>query len=317
MDFQTKFSILIPTRNRPKELSVLLDSICESNVSPNQIVIVASGKDVLPDISKYLNKLNINYLYSDIQGQVNQKKLGLKQISPENEWVVFLDDDVTICPDTFSSAFKTITTIEERDPANIVGVGFKLTSTSRVSDASKVSKFFAKLFFLHSEELGAVLRSGQATNYQDSDFPIFTQWLNGVSMWRHNRSLNYLTLNLDTKYAACEDLIFSYRESKSGKLLFSPKSIVNFQDSTLTNYEDLEVIRSAAYNRLLFVLSHEELSKWLCAWSQVGRNIYAMITNQRHTIAYSRQLLKLSTDIFLSCLWPKLLENFSQAIRVK
>ena len=309
---QPQVALLIPTRNRPKKVTKLLDSVCKSYFCPQQIVIVASGKDILPEISTYKSKLNITYVFSEVAGQVNQKKLGLEVIEPEIGWVAFLDDDVIVCPETFSSAFETIDSLEPIQRSQISGVGFRISSTSRVNKWGKLSKFIARVFLLYSDKLGVVLRSGQATSYQESEKPIYTQWLNGVSMWRRDISLHYLYMELNSSYAACEDLIFSYQESKSGHLMFLPNSKVYFQDSDLTNFEDIGVLRSAAYNRFSFVLSHKELSKWLCAWSQIGRSIYAINTARNRGVRNLRLLFRLNIEIFLACLQPDLLKNFQK-----
>ena len=312
MILQPQVALLIPTRNRPEKVTKLLDSVCNSFVCPQQIVIVASGEDILPAISTYKNKLNITYVFSEVAGQVNQKKLGLEVIEHEIDWVAFLDDDVIVCPETFSSAFETIESLESIQQSQISGVGFRISSTSRVNRWGKLSKLIAKVFLLYSDELGVVLRSGQATSYQESEKPIYTQWLNGVSMWRREISLHYLYMELNSGYAACEDLIFSYQESKGGNLIFLPNSKVYFQDSELTDFDNIGVLRSASYNRFSFVLSHKELSKWLCAWSQIGRSIYAIKTARNRGVRNFRLLFRLNIEIFLACLQPDLLKKFSE-----
>lgn len=175
---------------------------------------------------------------------------------------------------------------------------------------SKLSKLIANVFLLHSDEMGVVLRSGHATSYQESEKPIYTKWLNGVSMWRRDVGLHYLNMESNSSYAACEDLIFSYQESKGGNLIFLPNSKVFFQDSELTNFDDIDVLRIAAYNRFSFVLSHKELSKWLCAWSQIGRSIYATKSAHNRGVRKLRLLFRLNIEIFLACLQPDLLKKF-------
>jgi len=309
---QPQVALLIPTRNRPEKVTKLLDSVCKSYFCPQQIVIVASGADILPEISNYNNKLNITYVFSEVAGQVNQKKLGLKVIEPEIDWVTFLDDDVIVCPEMFSSAFDTIERLEPIQQSQISGVGFRISSTSRVNKWSKFSKLIAKAFLLYSDESGVVLRSGQAISYQESEKPIYTQWLNGVSMWRRDVSMHYLHMELNSSYAACEDLIFSYQESKGKNLLFLPNSKVYFQDPDLTSFDDIGVLRSAAYNRFSFVLSHKELSKWLCAWSQIGRSLYAIKSARNRGVGNLRLLFRLNIEIFAACLQPDLLKKFSE-----
>jgi glycosyltransferase involved in cell wall biosynthesis len=304
------FAILIPTRNRPEKVKKLLESISLSKAAPQQIVIVASGNDISWVVAPFQEQLPITYILSKKGGQVNQKKLGLSNIHPEIQWVAFLDDDVLVQNDTFDSAFVNIESLEKARGERILGVGFGITPTSRAISASGLEKILGYLFLLYKKKPGHVLSSGHATSYQESDQPAFTEWLNGVSMWRRESSVNYSLIDINPKYAACEDLIFSYPESKLGKLLFLPQSRVTYQDLETTNFENIQVIESAAFNRMFFVLSNSELSKWKCAWSQVGRGLYAIAVKDENGSRNLKLQLTLIIRMFRVCVQPSLLGKY-------
>ncbi len=304
------FAILIPTRNRPEKVMKLLESISSSKVVPQQIVVVASGTDISGEISPFRKKLPITYVFSKEGGQVNQKKLGLSNIHPEIEWVAFLDDDVLVQSDTFESAFKSIVSLERAHGERIVGVGLGITPTSRAISARSLMRKAGYFFLLYKKKPGIVLSSGHATSYQECARPTFTEWLNGVSMWRREISLRYCSIGINPKYAACEDLIFSYPESRLGKLLFLPHSRVTYQDFETTNFENIEVIESAAFNRMFFVLSNSELSKWKCLWSQVGRCLYALAVKDANGSRNLKFHSTLILRLFRICVQPSLLEKY-------
>jgi glycosyltransferase involved in cell wall biosynthesis len=310
MSQSADFAILIPTRNRPEKVKKLLESIFSSKAAPQQILIVASGDDISQEISSFQEKLPITYILSKRGGQVNQKKLGLSNIHPDIQWVAFLDDDVLVLSDTFDSAFEKIDLFEKARGEQILGIGFGITSTSRARSAHGLVKVFGYLFLLYKKKPGHVLSSGHATSYQESDQPAFTEWLNGVSMWRRESSVNYSLIDINPKYAACEDLIFSYPESKLGKLLFLPQSRVTYQDFEITNFENFQVIESGAFNRMFFVLSNSELSKWKCAWSQVGRCLYAIAVKDENNSRNLKSHLTLIFRMFRVCVQPSLLGKY-------
>jgi glycosyltransferase involved in cell wall biosynthesis len=103
-----EFCILIPTRNRRREVEILLKSILGSTIMPSQIIISSSGEDIGNTIQRYSDALEITYIHSEVAGQINQKKLGLSLLSRRIKWVVFLDDDLVVMPDTFENAFSQI-----------------------------------------------------------------------------------------------------------------------------------------------------------------------------------------------------------------
>ena len=62
-----------------------------------------------------------------------------------------------------------------------------------------------------SEKPGQVLKSGFNTSINNVTENIEVQWLNGGSgVWRQNILLNNTSQEINTRWAAYEDLIFSY-----------------------------------------------------------------------------------------------------------
>jgi glycosyltransferase involved in cell wall biosynthesis len=90
------FSILIATKNRPKELTLLLDSITKLTILPSKLVIVFADTDISKIVSDYKSKLNIELIRSEITSQIFQKSEGIKALKSNDGWVLFLDDDVLI-----------------------------------------------------------------------------------------------------------------------------------------------------------------------------------------------------------------------------
>lgn len=311
------FAILIPTRNRPDKVIKLLSSISQSELLPQQVIIVASGGDIYQDIARFEEKLPITYLYSEMQGQIAQKKIGIESIMPTIEWVVFVDDDLLLTKSTMTAAFQTLENLEVGEQNKVLGIGLAINSTSRISKSTKYAKFFGKIFCLYDKRPGIVLPSGQTTGYLNSDVPTFTDWLNGVSVWRSEACRRYLDIKINSKYAACEDLIFSYKQSRTGKLIFSPNARVYFQDDDLTDFDDFQTIESAAHNRMYFVISNKEFNKWLCLWSQLGRSLYAMRHVGPKTFRQTKLHLVLLLRLFTVCVKPDLLKKYMKFTEVQ
>lgn len=311
------FVILIPTRNRPSHIRKLLNSLLLSSLNPSQIIIVASGEDISGIIKEFETKLPITYVHTLVIGQVNQKKIGLKLVIEKCSWVVFLDDDLVVAANTFETAFSTLNEQMVLQSKPILGVGLNIGSTTRIKKVAWVGRTLGKFFLLDSNSPGAILKSGQAVNYLDEPKSISTQWLNGASMWQKNSVFEYSNHAISSKYAAYEDVRFSYSQSKKGQLIYSPNSVVKFQDNILTDYEAKSVYESAAYIRMSFTLDNPELSPILCTWSQIGRSIFAVKQKGFSDFNYLFFLSQINLRLFLVSIKLKRIQTLLDKISSK
>ena len=291
------FAILIPTRNRPKELSILLRSIQKSTRLPKQVVVVASGQNVAHILDEFSKSLEITYLHTEVTGQIAQKRLGVELVSREVEWCLFLDDDLILGESAIDLALSVARSYKKRD---IIGIGLSLPPSSRSLNAPKLNKKLLKLLKLSSSQPGIVLGSGHATSYLQETSVTETQWLNGASMWKLEHAKNYGIGLPSTPYAACEDLIFSYPLSKRGTLIYVPESKLRFQESQLSDFDSLEVLRAASYWRYYFISNHKELSFVWFSFSQIVRSLYAIRKAKNKRLGFSLDLLRLHVNLVRS-----------------
>lgn len=273
-DISREVGVLIPTRNRPEKVRKLLDSLAASSIKPVQVVIVSSGLDISNVILEYEKVLRVDYLHSEISGQVNQKKIGCNLLHANLDWVIFLDDDLVLAPTCIESALNGADIFQKESGSRVSGIGLALPSTTRDSGESNVIKLAGKFFGVSNSKPGAVHKNGHAASYLDCQVITPTQWLNGASMWRRNLVDNYGLDLISTNYAACEDLLFSFPISLREKLIFVPNARVNFQDIELTNFEKFSVFKSAALWRLYFVSTNPGFSVPYFLFTQIGRNLF-------------------------------------------
>lgn len=292
----TLVGVVIPTRNRPNEIAKLLSSLSLSEIPISVVVVVASGIDIEGVVDQFRDRINLIYVYSSEVGQVRQKAVGIGLLPADTEWCVFTDDDLLFNPGTIKEAISAALSFGEE----VLGVGFSLPSQSRTKNLSKVGLIFGRVFGLYGFVPGSVLKSGQGVNYLSSTRTHEVEWLNGVSMWRYPEVLHYVREVPSSDYAACEDLFFSYAQRKKGKLIFCPTAKVQYQESELTNPENLNVFISAAYWRLVFVMRNNELSIWAFFFSQIARTLYASFKGGRKRHRYFVAYLGLIFDYILS-----------------
>jgi glycosyltransferase involved in cell wall biosynthesis len=253
----SKIDIVIATKDRPNYLNILLKSLVDSSEQISQIIIVSSGVTVDYIIKNYSKVLNINYIKSTISNQSYQKKLGVDSLTPNDNWVLFLDDDVIVPPSTINLLVSKY--LNNQTYENVSGFGLALSKNS-----SKSFPFLLRIFLsfvgLYSSKPGKILRSGHAQEYRNSFREVKTQWLNGLSIWENEVAKSYHPINTEESYSAYEDVNFSYRVSKEHVLLFVPELIVFDQNPEASVRLSCAQYEAGYRMRYQFVSMHEELS---------------------------------------------------------
>jgi GT2 family glycosyltransferase len=292
----SKIAVLIPTRNRPEKIAKLLDSLRSSTIKPNQIIVVASGADIKNHLKPFEDIFEITYQYTQIVGQIAQKRIGISLINEENNWCLFLDDDLTVDRRAIEFALEAV---NSRFAPGVVGVGLSLPSTSRAQNASRITVRMGSLFGIHTNIPGKVLRNGHATSYLHLGEIVTTEWLNGASMWRKSVVDTYGLGIPSTRYAACEDLIFSYPLRKKGELIYAPKAKLHFQDVELSDFDSQFVFESASYWRYYFVCQNG-LSRISFFYSQFGRIIYIVLKTRNKKLSTFSKFIQTQTPLLKS-----------------
>lgn len=297
-----KYSVLIATRNRPQKLGITLRSLVDSNIKPEQVIVVSSGDQIVDVINEYKKEIAITHLHIEGKGQIRQKMEGVKLILPTADWVAFLDDDVTLEPTAISNIFTTILNHEEN--SRLLGVGFS-ERNAPINSQGRLVEIVHTIFGISTTRKGVVLSNGQGNNYMNSDVLLETSWLNGASMWRKDVAKSYEIPFLAASYSACEDLIFSYQQSKKGLLIVDPTSQFTFQERAETPHGNLDFFSSSTYWRMYFVLTNSELSISAFLWAQIGRTIWFILSSHgslREKLELSYSAFKILLDVYLLAL---------------
>jgi len=295
------FAVLIATRNRPEQLNTLLISLRGSAKRINQVTIVSSGIDVSGVINSHQTFIPINHFHSKISGQIAQKIKGIELIPSNTEWVMFLDDDVIVSEYSIDRLIDNYLT--NPDYKDVAGFGLNLNNIE-LRRPKALANLFLKIVGLYSGTPGAVLKSGHAEKYLGSTGAIYTQWLNGLSVWRYDQLKNYNPKFSRIDYAAYEDVFFSYRISKQHKLLFT--NDVQAYSQTFEKFSSLSAqqFKAAAYMRFLFVAENQELSKFLMLFAQIFRTLDFIISGDQRLSILKRSTysLRIYIDLLFSTL---------------
>lgn len=286
-------AVLIASRNRPDMLINLLKSIDENRCLPGQVVLISSG-----DFPQILNnktwRFELVHQHVDFSGQVLQKTFGLDFVSKKINWVLFLDDDVILDKDFFAKL-----SFENHDSSVL---GFALNH-----NIVYPKNFIIRLFnWMYAKKRGGLSRSGHPLNYIGSDSNIEIKWANGLSIWSTS-IINLYKLNPPSKtYGAYEDVIFSYRVSKYGKIIFLHDIFVYSQERNAL-YITLENYISSVYMRYYFVKSNREFSLSQLIVEEFFRAINFMVFGDK-SVSFHRRSIRVFAvfiDLFVIIILKK------------
>lgn len=206
--------VIVCTRNRPEDIARLLESLSAQGWMPRVMFVDSSDGDETMDlVQAWLTGAPNRGAYCRSEpGLARQRMAGVLGLSSDTRIVHFIDDDVVL----EAGYFSAIETAFAND--QVVGVqGLVIDAPPhRVSGA-------AAFFLLDSRREGIVLTSGMNIVVYDATAVREVEWLSGCCMSYRRHVLE--SLSFDTRmtgYSLGEDLDFSYRVGKSGRLLVAP-----------------------------------------------------------------------------------------------
>ena len=247
-------AIIIPTKDRPKEVNRLLKSICELDCRVGRIIVVASGQDINDLVMTYSEKLNVEYYFSE-PGQIKQRNLGISVLDNSTKLVATMDDDVFFYKNAVSEMIHFWNSVE----IETAGVGFNIVNQKRHKH-----NWLRGLLGISVPEPGRVLKSGNSTSICNVKENIRSEWLNGGgTVWRQQIILKYHHAEIKSNWAVCEDLIYSYPKSRKYPLYVCHNSKIHIEDVEMpTKKVDLHRYRgkNTFLWTLYFVLLNKELS---------------------------------------------------------
>lgn len=202
-------NLIVPTKDRPDRVRQLLTCMAAQTVPPSRIIIVDGAQDpkltVESVATEFQDRLNITYAQCSPPGQIRQRAKGLELLDPSVPLVGFFDDDIVIEPD----GFKTILGFWNQAPPETGGISFNL------ANIPGHRRSLLRSFLGMSGQPGQVLPSGYNVSVANVENDIKTQWLpGGCTLWRQSVVREFPQTEINTSWAAGEDVRFSYPISK-------------------------------------------------------------------------------------------------------
>ena len=153
-------TVVIPTRNRVRELKDCLTSVLSQSHLPDEVIIVDSSennhtRELVEEMKKDM-KISLKYIFTS-PGLVHQKKVGVE--NSKGEIIFFLDDDVILDKDFV----KEIMRVFQAHYPNIGGVMGNNLNARRIPRWS-LRYLIRQIFFLNNSGNGKFRLSGFQTS---------------------------------------------------------------------------------------------------------------------------------------------------------
>ena len=280
-------AFIIPTRDRPKKIRNLLDSLAQQSIACSRVIIVDGGKSVEELVIDYRDVLPVEYYRCTPPAQIRQRSMGIAKLDGRTRLVGFLDDDLVMEQDALQKMIEFWNHVEP----DTAGVGFNIVN----SPPLPCSRLLC-LLLMTSPVKGRVLPSGRNTAISNLTTDIRTQWLGGgYTVWKREILEQFPQENLDTRWATGEDLRFSYPIHKRYPLFVCAGAKVRHEhiydqapNENIYRYRGRKESLAVCH----FVESHREFSRIACLWMLTGtafaRLVYGWARFLPEKLGYAR-----------------------------
>ncbi len=278
-------ALIIPTKDRPDKLKVLLESLAQQTEPCGRVIVVDSGESVRDLVMGFSDRLPVEYHICRRRGQIPQRNIGISLLDEKTSLVGSLDDDIVLEPFSLEAMIEFWNTCR-REPA---AVAFNIVNNPK----HRYSALKALLNMSTPEE-GRVLKSGYNTAFGNVDRDLEIQWVyGGATVWQHEVLKKYPQHEIASRWATCEDMIYSYPIGKKMPLYVCARAKVR-HEHVVPSRKDLYATyrgRNAVLWRLYFIQLNSELSALLFFLSQMVtiplRLIHGQLFWNSHEVKYA------------------------------
>lgn len=221
----SRVSVVIPTRDRPAHLRRCLDSLAQQTARPLEVIIVDDGHGSREELAPLCEQLTLPLVYiaKDTPGTCGSRNAGARLA--RGDFVLFLDDDVVLDP----GYIEAVEAVFASDRAGeVLGVGGSMIEPVRAASlfARVLFRTLRVAFLIESPRAGRVLPSGFRTHLKSTKTERDVEILS-TSNSCYRRSVFESVLfdpayERSSGYAFGEDVDFSYRVSRRGRLRVIP-----------------------------------------------------------------------------------------------
>ncbi len=217
--FTNKTSLIIPTKNRSSKIIQLINRLNILNLNFNDLLIIDSSDEFhSKSIISECETRNIKY-FKTKSSTSYQRNFGMSKMK-QNEFVMFMDDDVILFDDTFKKMNECIEKFG--NDKNFAGFGFNQIEKQKGMFLEKVKSLqIFKYLNIYPSSPGKVARSGWQSKILNLKNDVVGDWVftticvykfEDIKKFKFNETLG--------EYSYLEDLDFSLNLMNTKKKIY-------------------------------------------------------------------------------------------------
>lgn len=248
-----KFAIIIPTLHRPSDIKTTLASIFAGSVYPQQVIVVdqSNDGDTKKIVQEFRDHSLIEYHHLHITSLTHARNFGIQKLQSDIEYVLFLDDDVTLDKECLS---ELVSYVEDNDVQ--WGV-LNISSPDRYIDVVKKTGFVLLTWSLHTQKQFVTCGWFNAMFLEQPTKATPVDRCSGCAMF-FRRSVfdqGFVFAEQLQKYAFMEDVFFSYAVHKKypQSLHYIPNAKIIHHESVARSIPVRAKVMQNIVHRFLFV----------------------------------------------------------------
>ncbi len=293
------FSLVIATFERPDDLRITLDGVLAQRRQPSEIIIVDSSRDERTKAlcAAYSGSIPLRYIFSDARSAAKQRNQGSELVSPDSRVIGFMDDDITLYPETCSQVLGVF----DRDAEGKVGgISVRIDDIHRPAP-SGLTRLYLRIQagFSHPTYGGRLFGPGinclptYDEETEENGTLIRADWLNsGCVFYRREPFLREMFPAFDG-YSFMEDVHCSARIGKTHRLYFHKTATCGHREGTNSLKRDyLGIARQRIRNQRIVARDVQKLGGLSLAWKFLLHRVFSTIAILRGRETGWQQSLK-------------------------
>lgn len=247
--YKHQIALIVPTKDRPGDLSNLLDSVKTQTRKPDQLIIVDGGNQTVEKLVSDFGVITAQYLRVYPPGLTKQRNAGVGALNADITLVGFLDDDLVLEKD----AVEQMLEYWESASPEVGGSSFNLYYDVAPNFPNRFKILFQKIFATGGEK-GTILKSGCNIILSPVFDDTYVEWLSGgATVWRRSVIDDYIFDEWFAGYGHFDDVDFSYSINRRYKLIVLSKAKANHFMRPINKQKYFIFCKGDVINRYYFV----------------------------------------------------------------
>ena len=286
---------VIPTKDRPDDMRVLLNSLLNQTVLVEQIIVVDGSDPAIDNVITEYTALEITYVRVFPPSLAKQRNAGMAALRENINIAGYLDDDVVLEPD----ATEQMISFWEGAKSSIGGAGFSV-----LNQPMAFSNRLARLFLLDDPQPGKMLSSGFQAQIPPLRALTPTDWLyGGATLWRRSVIDDYQFDEWYIGHGYLEDVDYSYRVRQQYELFVVGAAQVNHYSRPIRLESNFDIGKQQVLNRLYFIKKMDKFTSIQTVQAFVGQMFFNIASSFRHMdTAGMRRFFGNVTGVFIAVL---------------